>query len=61
MPEWTDVDSRALLVLLYKYQQEFLPDLPQTIPALAEDLAQSLDTTYDKAGHMMREICAASG
>lgn len=59
MPEFTDNDSRQLLTLLYRYQQEFLPDLPQTIPALAEDLAMSLDITSDQDDMMQREVCAA--
>lgn len=44
----TDEEIRQLLKLLHKYQEEYAPDLPQTIPALAEDLAQSLDRTSDE-------------
>jgi len=43
--EFDENDTRELLRLLHKYQKSFAPDLPQTIPALAEDLAMSLDET----------------
>jgi hypothetical protein len=53
---FTDMDTRMLLKLLHQYTQEFAPDLPQTVPALAEDLAMSLDETSDEDDRRRREI-----
>jgi len=57
--EFTDAHSRQLLRLLDQYQEEFAPDLPQTIPALAEDLAMSLDETSNEDDKMRQDICQA--
>lgn len=54
--EFDDRDALNLLKLLHKYQESFAPDLPQTIPALAEDLAQSMDVTTDYADQLSREV-----
>lgn len=49
MEEFTDNDAQRLLELLRKYAEAYAPDLPQTIPAMAEDLAMSMDVTSDLA------------
>jgi len=59
MPEWTDVDSRLLLTTLYRYVQEFEPDLPLQVEHLAEDLAQSMDETSNQDDEMYRYIATA--
>lgn len=57
MPEdFTDQDSRMLLMLLHKFAITYAPDFPQTIPALAEDLAMSQDITDDASDFHRREI-----
>lgn len=53
---FTDQESRQLLMLLHKYGENYTPDLPQTIPALAEDLAMSQDVTDDASDYHRREI-----
>ena len=53
---FTEQDSRQLLMLLHKYALTYIPDLPQTIPALAEDLAMSQDVTDDASDFHRREI-----
>lgn len=57
--EFNDVDSQILLHMLWRYQDVFAPDLPQTIPDLAEDLAMSLDVTRDIDDQRRVEICQA--
>lgn len=52
----SDDSVRRLLQLLYQYLEDYDPDLPQTIPALAEDLSMSLDRTSDEDDRMSREI-----
>jgi len=54
--DFTDSDSRQMLHLLHRYCEEFWPDIPVTIPALAEDLAMSLDETSDEDDRAYREI-----
>lgn len=39
--EFTDRDASELIRLLQKYAVNYSPDLPQTIPALAEDLVDT--------------------
>jgi hypothetical protein len=54
-----DEDAIKLLRLLHKYVMNYKPDLPQTIPALAEDLAipLSMDSaSLDEAQGMSSEI-----
>jgi hypothetical protein len=41
-----DHEALQLLQLLRRYVHEYTPDIPQTISALAEDLAQSMDAHY---------------
>jgi hypothetical protein len=53
---FTDDDSRKLLNLLHAYVINYAPDIPQTIPALASDLAESLDETDDLADSQRMEI-----
>lgn len=54
--EFDDTDSRMLLKLLHKYVKEFAPDIPVTIPALAEDLAMSMDRTTAQDEQMYLDI-----
>lgn len=54
--EFDDRDSLNLLRLLDKYQKCFAPDLPQTVSALAEDLAMSMEPTSDEADQLRQEI-----
>jgi len=54
--EFTDIDAEQLLHLLHRYVTTYTPDLPQTIPAMAEDLAMSMDETTDLADKCRREI-----
>jgi len=56
MEEISDAECRMLLVLLHKYVVSLSPDIPQTIPALAEDLAMSQDRTSDEDERMYLEI-----
>lgn len=51
-----DHESRELLRRLHKYVMYYAPDVPQTIPALAEDLAMSMNVTTDEDDRMRREI-----
>lgn len=51
-----DNDARELLRLLHKYVENYTPDLPQTIPALAADLAMSMDRTTNEDDRMRVEI-----
>jgi hypothetical protein len=53
---FSDEEARELLTLLHKYVENYTPDLPQTIPALAADLAMSMDTTTDEDDRMRQEI-----
>jgi len=59
--EFDDTDSRMLLKLLHKYVLEFAPDIPQTISALAEDLAMSMDRTSDEDERLAQEITNTEG
>lgn len=54
--EFTDEDSRNLLVLLYKYVRAFEPDIPPMVEHLAQDLVQSLDVTTNADDEMYQEI-----
>lgn len=51
-----DNESRQLLTLLHKYVEAYTPDLPQTIPALAEDLAMGMNPTTNEDDRMRVEI-----
>lgn len=51
-----DNEARELLRLLHMYVNESGIDLPQTVPAMAEDLAMSLDVTDDASDMYRREI-----
>lgn len=51
-----DREVLELLRLLHKYIVAYSPDIPQTIPALAEDLAMSLDHTSVEADQMRADI-----
>lgn len=53
---FTDDKARQMLRLLHEYCEEFSPDIPQTIPALAWDLSSSLDQTSDEDDRMYQEI-----
>lgn len=53
---FTEQDSRQLLMLLHKFAVSYEPDLPQTISALAEDLAMSQDVTDDASDYHRRNI-----
>lgn len=53
---FTDRDASVLLQLLHKYMEDFAPDLPVTIPALAEDLAMSQDVTTDRDDYYRNQI-----
>jgi hypothetical protein len=52
----TDEEARQLLTLLHKYIMEYVPDIPQTIPAMAADLAMSMNVTTDEDDRMRQEI-----
>jgi hypothetical protein len=39
----TDADALKLLELLAQYGVNYAPDVPLTVPALAEDLAATMD------------------
>lgn len=52
----TDDEARQLLKMLHKYIMFYAPDIPQTIPAMAADLAMSMDVTTDEDDKMRREI-----
>jgi len=52
----TDREALDLLRLLHQYIVEFQPDIPVTIPALAEDLAMLMDVTSDEADQLRRDI-----
>lgn len=53
---FSDDEGRELLKLLHKYVENYAPDLPQTIPALAADLAMSMDKATNEDDRMRREI-----
>lgn len=57
----TDYEALQLLTLLHQYVTEYAPDIPQTISALAEDLAMSMDRTSDAADELRQQIEAAIG
>lgn len=61
MDIFTDDESRQLLRLLHKYVMAFAPDIPQTIAALAEDLAMSMDRTRESDEALYLEIVNAGG
>jgi hypothetical protein len=42
--------------MLHKYVMAYTPDIPQTIPALAEDLAMGMDVTTDYVDRLRVEI-----
>jgi len=51
-----DLEAAELLHRLHRYVQEYKPDLPQTIPALADDLAMSFDAPTPTMIRYLREI-----
>lgn len=51
-----DLEARELLYRLHKYVEEYKPDLPQTIPALANDLATGMELPKSVDSKMLREI-----
>lgn len=59
--EFDDTDGRNLLRLLHKYVREFAPDIPQTISALAEDLAMSMDRTRVEDEQLYLDIVQTIG
>lgn len=58
MEEFTDADAIAMLRLIRKYVANYAPDIPQTLDALVEDLAMSMDVTTDEADAIRQEIGA---
>jgi hypothetical protein len=54
--DFTDHDAEQLLEMLHKYVMAYTPDIPQTIPALAEDLAMGMDVTTDYVDRLRVEI-----
>lgn len=59
----TDEQARELLAGLHQYVTEYAPDIPQTILALAEDLAISFsDSGYDEqVSNWLMEIRSTEG
>lgn len=41
-----DQEAYDMLCKLHKYVETFKPDLPQTIPSLAEDLVDGMSTSF---------------